>query len=287
MRARSRHRGARAFAAGLALAAIFAAPAARADDTDACLSASDSGQKERDNGHLLEARKQLLLCSRDVCPRIVRSDCGKWASDVQDRIPTVIFGARDAQGGDLVDVTVEMDGNPVARKLDGRPFPVDPGEHRLRFTHEGSPPIEQTAVVREREKGRAIVVQFGGADNKSEEQPPAPAPEKGHSILPYVVGGVGVIAIGSFAYFGISGSTDASNLRSTCAPHCSDSSVSDVKRKLLIADISLGVGVVSLGVAGALLLFGGHHEETEHPAPVSLDVVPVAGGQVATLRGSF
>jgi hypothetical protein len=273
-------------AVGIALAGVLAAPASRADDTDACLAASDNGQKERDNGHLLEARKQLLLCSRDVCPRVVRSDCGKWAGDVQDRLPTIIFGARDGHGADLVDVTVEMDGNQVATKLDGRAIPVDPGEHHLRFTHEGADPIEQTAVVREREKGRTIVVEFGGAP-KSEETAPAPPPAKGPSLLPWIIGGVGVVGMGSFVYFGISGSTDASNLRNTCAPHCSDASVSDVKQKLLIADISLGVGVVSLGVAGALLLFGGHHEEPEHPAPVSLDVVPVPGGQVATLRGSF
>ncbi len=178
-----------------------------------------------------------------------------------------------------------MDGNPVATKLDGRAIPVDPGEHHLRFTHEGDAPIEQTAVVREREKGRSVVVEFGA--DKGEDKTPAPAPERGRSILPYVFGGVGAIATGSFLYFGISGSSDAGNLRSTCAPRCSDSAVSDVRRKLLIADISLGVGVVSLGVAAALLLFGGHHDEPEPPAPVSLDIVPVAGGHVATLRGRF
>ncbi len=283
---------ARTLASAGTLAIVLAAAGASADETDACLAASDSGQKQRDDGHLLEARKQLLLCSRDVCPRLVRSDCEKWAGDVQERMPTVVFGAHDAGGGDLADVAVEVDGSTVATRLDGRPIPVDPGEHRLRFTHEGAAPVEQTVVLREREKGRAVVIEFvahaaEGVGAQETGAPPAAGTGGGPPIGAYVLGGVGALALGSFAYFGVSGSSDASSLRSTCAPKCSDSSVSDVRRKLLLADISLGVGVVSLGVAGYLLLTAGHHEEPPPAASVSIDFTPVSGGQVATISGRF
>jgi hypothetical protein len=271
-----------------ALAVIVAAADARADETDACLAASDSAQKERDSGHLIEAEKQFLQCSRDVCPRVVRNDCGKWASDVQDRTPTLVFAARDNKGTDLVEVGVEVDGTAVASKLDGRAVPMNPGEHHLRFTHEGSAPLEQTVVVREREKGRTIAVEFAPPEAPAGEVPaPPPAEKPASPIAAYVLGGVGVLSLGSFAYFGISGSSDASNLRNTCAPHCADSSVSDVRSKLLIADVSLGVGVASLAVAGYLLFFSGHHDEPAHAARLSLDVVPTARGQAAVVTGSF
>jgi hypothetical protein len=269
-----------------AIAALVTAGDVRADETDACLAASDSGQKERDSGHLIEAEKQFLFCSRDVCPRVVRNDCGKWASDVQGRTPTLVFAARDNKGTDLAEVGVEVDGAAAASKLDGRAVPMNPGEHHLRFTHEGSAPIEQTVLVREGEKGRTIAVEFA-APGAAEEAATPSAAKPGPPIAAYVLGGVGALSLGSFAYFGISGASDASSLRSSCAPNCSDSSVSDVRRKLLIADVSLGVGVVSLAVAGYLLLTAGHHEEAARAARLSLDVVPAPGGQVAVLRSSF
>jgi hypothetical protein len=280
----------RAAALGCALAVTLATAAAAADETDACLAASDKGQKERDDGHLLEARKQLLLCSREVCPRLVRNDCEKWASEVQERMPTIVFGARDARGTDLVDVGVEVDGSTVTTKLDGRPVPVDPGEHRLRLLHEGDAAVEQKVVVREREKGRAIMVDFGAQPQATPPEAPAPGSEEksGPPVTAWVLGGVGAVALGSFAYFGLTGASDASNLRNTCAPRCSDASVSSVRQKLLIADISLGAGVVSLGVAGVLLLTSRHHAEPPpHEARLSFDVAPVAGGQIAYVRGSF
>src|SRR5262249_11708976 len=138
------------------------------------------------------------------------------------------------------------------------------------------------------EKGRTIAVEFAAPESAGAEQAAPPPAEKSTSpISAYVLGGVGVLSLGSFAYFGISGSSDASNLRNTCAPNCADSAVSDVRRKLLIADVSLGVGVVSLAVAGYLLLTAGHHEEPAHAARLSLDVVPAARGQVAVLHGAF
>jgi hypothetical protein len=76
-------------------------------------------------------------------------------------------------------------------------------------------------------------------------------------------------------------------LRNSCAPKCSDSAVSQVRTKLLVADISLGVGVVSLAVAGYLLLSAPHHEEPAHAARLTLDVIPAARGQVAVLSGTF
>jgi hypothetical protein len=280
------------------LAGSLATGAARADDTDECLAASDAGQKERDAGRLVEAQKALLRCSRDVCPRIVRNDCVKWLSDVEERTPSVVFGARDGHGSDIVDVQVEVDGKVVASKLDGRALPLNPGEHRVRFLRDGSSPIEQTVMTREREKGRALQADFAAPEAPAGPEHPVEASSGGGApVAAYLAAGVGVLGLGSFAYFGLTGSNDASSLRNTCAPRCADSAVSDVRSKLLIADISLGVGVVSLGVAGYLLFLAPHGDgapaasaarPASHPAPrLSFDLVPARGGQMATLSGAF
>jgi hypothetical protein len=64
-----------------------------------------------------------------------------------------------------------------------------------------------------------------------------------------VFGGLGVVALGVFGYFGLRGMADADHLRSTCVPACQSSDVADVRTKLVVADVALGVGVVSLAVA--------------------------------------
>jgi hypothetical protein len=65
----------------------------------------------------------------------------------------------------------------------------------------------------------------------------------------WLLGGVGVAAMGVFGYFGVRGMLDADHLRSTCVPACSSSDVADVHTKLVVADVALGVGVVSLVAA--------------------------------------
>ena len=67
----------------------------------------------------------------------------------------------------------------------------------------------------------------------------------------YPLAGLGVVALGSFAVFGLQGRADAADLRAGCGAtaSCTDDQVGAVRSKYLIADISLGVGIVALGAA--------------------------------------
>ena len=58
-----------------------------------------------------------------------------------------------------------------------------------------------------------------------------------------------MIALGSFAYFGITGNQQKTTLRNTCGDHCTDEQVSPLKTKYILADVSLGIGIVALGLA--------------------------------------
>jgi hypothetical protein len=54
---------------------------------------------------------------------------------------------------------------------------------------------------------------------------------------------------GVVVYFGLSALDESSHLRTTCAPTCDPSDVSEIKTKNVISGISLGVGLVAIGVA--------------------------------------
>jgi hypothetical protein len=148
---------------------------------------------------------------------------------------------------------VTLDGEPFATQLDGRPIEVDPGTHVLRGFFPGARTVELTVVVRATEKDRVIRLDLPRPAPVI--PPPAPrAPEAPPSqawppVATYVFGGVGALALGSFAYFGLSGKFQESHLSSTCRPNCSDDDINGVRRSYLAADISLGVAVVAIGVA--------------------------------------
>ena len=105
---------------------------ARAQDTQACVEAYETAQTLRHETKLRAAREMLAVCSRDLCPPAIRLDCVAWLREVDAALPTVIVSARDGAGTDVPDVEVYVDDQLLTSSLDGRPFDVDPGAHRLR-----------------------------------------------------------------------------------------------------------------------------------------------------------
>lgn len=187
---------------------------ARADEKQACLTASEKGQTLRSESKMREARTLFQVCARPACPKIVRVDCAKWAAELNQIAPTVVFGARDASGKDLVDVTVSMDGEVLVETLDGKSVVVDPGKHDFKFETNDGQSVTESVVVKEGEKARAIDVSFGtvvsggggtkppsgGGKGPEEPQEPPPGAEAGsgggHTVLPWIVTGVGVAGVG-------------------------------------------------------------------------------------------
>jgi hypothetical protein len=208
----------------VAMAALSTAHA-RADDKQQCLAASDQGQQMRDDGKYRRAREAFAACARDACPALVRRDCVKWLADLDQSSPSIVVGAKDDKGGDLVDVTVLVDGAPLVTKLDGKPVLVDPGAHVLRFETRGYPRVEQHVMVHAGEKSRLLVVQFGTpAPPAPAARPAAPSPAappqpdtgatpQGTRTSAWVFGGLAVVAFGTEAYFGFTGLSDRSSLK--------------------------------------------------------------------------
>ncbi|MDB4936029.1 MAG: uncharacterized protein JWP87_3001 [Labilithrix sp.] len=246
------------------LAALLAAtptPDARADEgaKKTCVTQHIEGQRLRDDGKLRAARQQFLACSVESCPAPLRKDCLQWLDETDAAMPTVLVRARRPDGQDTADVTVLVDGESVTTRLTGLPVAVDPGEHVLRFVSSDGGTHEERVLLNVGEKNRRITIDLPA--NAAEPPPPAPPPGNHRSTFPtsaYVVGGVGVVALGSFAFFGVRALTRGNDLKGSCAPTCSGDDASSVRRDALVADISLAVGIVALGAAAWILLT--HHD---------------------------
>jgi hypothetical protein len=226
------------------------ARAQRADDP--CLTSPVEGQKLQREGKLLEARERFDACARNTCPTEIVQDCTRWARSVEDALPSVVIAARDSQGRDLLDVRVSIDGRDPA-ELSERAMSLDPGTHRFVFERAGSANIEQQVLLREGEKNRQIKVTFElrptVTQTAKHEQPvrerkttSAPVPAGA-----WIMGGVGVAALASFGTFAVVGINQRS--RDGCDTGCTQAESDSVNRKFLVADVSLGVGIVALGIA--------------------------------------
>jgi hypothetical protein len=224
-----------------ALLGFFTATApAQADAKKECATAYEKTQSLREIGQLRDARKQAIVCSAPTCSAYVTKDCLQWLTEIDANLPTVVFTARNAAGEDTLAVRVTVDGHPVAEKLDGKAVPLDPGEHVVRFEMTGAEAVEQKVMIRQGEKNRSLVASFKKAASITPlasppaSPPPASAPpltlaapepdtaplpaprSEGVPLWAWISGGVGVVALGVGAGFGVSALTAQRELDEKC-----------------------------------------------------------------------
>jgi hypothetical protein len=265
----------------LAWALVAARPAAGDEPQSraVCSDAYVRGQHLLRDRKLLDARELLILCARPPCSVAIQPECTGWLAEAERATPSVVLAVHDATGKDLVDVTAHIDGKLFAG-LTGAAVEIDPGPHVLRVEAPGRRPVEQTIVVREGEKSRLLSVEL------EEAAAPAGGTRAAPSRLPaYILGGVGVIAAGTFAYFGVSGLVLRGQLAS-CRGHCAESSVNQGNSDWAGADVSLGVSLVSLGLGAYFYARGRPHAAPTASLPTPM-VGFAPGGGVLGVEGKF
>lgn len=242
---------------------LLAIPGVASADVQACLAASEKGQKLRSQGKLREARENFVVCGSESCPNVVRRDCNQWNSELAVSLPTVVFGAKDRSGKDLFDVTVSMDGEVLVKKLDGKSVTVDPGKHTFTFVAPGLTPLSETNLIKEGERARVINVTLEGGDSPpSQGGARPPAGEEGeHSIPPWIVVGIGGAAVIAGAVIFVTTPDRPSNCNKdaqTCTrkPDESDADLAKDKDQAGQADSQPVLGLVVAGV-GAAFVAGG------------------------------
>jgi len=253
----------------VASSASVAAPSAPAS-ADACVRLSERGLAARDRGLLREARGHFISCAADTCPKTLRVDCSRWLEEVEATLPSIVAGAREEGGIDLFDVRVLVDGVVAVEPQQGKAIALDPGPHVVRFERPGSEPVEIKIMLRAGERNRPVLASFTKRDQVAVPPPTKPpsdepwraknekAEEKHHSppVLAWVFGGIGIAGIGAFTGLAISGSSEKDRLRGVCSPSCSDDDVGSLRGQYIAADISLGIGIVALGLATYFFLKG-------------------------------
>jgi len=295
---------------------------AQADLKTSCADSYVSNQKLRRQGKLSAARDQLLICAQAGCPGSIQSDCVRWLAELNSNLPTFVVAAQGSNGADLVDVRVFVDGRKVADQLDGRSLPIDPGVHKLRFEHDTLAPIEKQVVIQQGMKNRSISVQFQAvavatpAPGAPTAAPTSGAPPPGAPVAPApddpgpddsvdkpipvaVIVVLGVLSAGAFAAFaglGITGKNEADDLDVRCGQSardpedrgsCDPADVDNVRTKLIVADVSLGVGIASFVVGLSLLLYNELGDHDPATMGMSFGVAPTEHGAFGAASWHF
>jgi len=294
----------------LFVAFVLFSASARAEDSHKaeCAAAYEKSQEFRAQNKLRKAEELLKVCAEASCPTFVQTDCSQWLTEVQKDLPSIVIVAKDKEGADVTAVKVSIDGEVVATELDGKSISIEPGRHRLRFEIEGAPPVEQPIIAKQGEKDREVKVSFRQAEaeeasnpypahkDEGEQAPPAeeekPKSPNKLRLYSYIAGGVGAAGIIGFGVFAIMGKSQQSDLESRgCAPNCPKDETDAAKTKLLIANISLGVGIAGLGTGVVLFILS--QPKADKPANDEalrrprLDLGALPGGGYATVSSRF
>jgi len=283
--------------AGVALVAAIVPVSVHAAPPDAarkaeCVAAFEEGQEQEKAGKVVEARRKFVACTAEDCPGVVRDECAKLLANVEASTPTIVPALRDARGNDVAEAEVWLDGAQIAKSLDGKPIPVNPGPHALKFVVPNHAPIEQQLVVRVGERNRMITAEIGAETSGETDTPPVNDPGGGVSgkrVAAYALGGVGLVSLGVFAYLGLTGKSELAALQDGCGKthSCATEDVDAVKGELIGADVALGVGIASVGVATVLFLTSGAKKKGAESARVQPLVAPLPGGGAAMVVGTF
>jgi hypothetical protein len=152
-------------------------PASSSPDKLACIAADTDGQASRLKGEFRSARARFAMCASPACPKIVRDDCFDRIVELAKAQPEVVFEATNGNGQFLHMVSVFVDDQLVAERLDGRAIKVDPGEHRFTFRALGRLDAELRLSVPEGARTRRAVVLRTLGEARAVVEPPSQPPE--------------------------------------------------------------------------------------------------------------
>ena len=232
---------------------VLATSAARAakPDTKACIAAFDQGQRSRSDNELRRAQTELLSCTQESCPAVLRADCAGVLRAVQADLPTIVLAAVDGEGHDISDVAVRAGAETIAQKIDGRAIELDPGTYDFRFERADgkAEPAVVHVVLRAGEKNRVVRATFAEKTiAPSVVAPPAAEREpSGRPVVGYVVpASLAAVSLAAFTVAGVSRlgfDSQVDDMRDRCAPDCTQTERADLSSTLVTANVALGIGI--------------------------------------------
>jgi hypothetical protein len=256
-----------------------------ADESEACLTAAERAQPLMRQKRLREARAELEMCARDVCPRIARTDCRSWLADVVSEQPSIVIAAHEVRGTEVHDVhgvRAIIDGAIAADNVDAMRVVVDPGPHRLHLERAGAEALEQEIDVREGDKDRIVHVYW--------RAPAAAAPPRPGIPTGLLVAGVGgLAAVGAGTYLEITGLVRRAELGSSCQLNrtCAQSQVDAARNLTRAGDITIGAGLLVLACAAYLYFARPAGSPPVRTDQLTWTLGPAAGGVTAWVKSGW
>ena len=200
---------------------------------------------------------------------------------------------RGVEPGDVV----EVDGAAVDPK---RPVDVDPGPHQVVAVRGGTRMPARAVTVPDGQRVVVTVVDRSAPDpavtvtsDTTPAPPTAPPPPPSTStststssedrpVTGFVIGGLGLAAVGVGAVLGITALSKHGDLAGGCGTTktCAQDDVDSARTRMAVADVTVGVGLVATAIGAYLVL-------TRPSSPVSVLAGPASGGAYAGLRTSF
>jgi hypothetical protein len=284
--------------AGVCTVACFGyartAGATPSDTKAQCLGAYEEGQRQRKAGTLVQARETFTFCASDACPRALHGDCSRWLSEAVEATPKVVFRVSNSSGEELDGVRVRLDGGESRPAVEG-PVELDPGVHVALLERADHRSSERRFTVSERETLTLEVMLAPAVGTRpalaATSQPgsglgsTARAERQRLSLTPIWIGaGLGAAGAASFTYFGLKARAADRSLDS-CTPSCDKAKVESIERDYLLANVSLGAGVLGVLGAGAWALFGPRTADTG--VTVATQGLKVRIGTTTWVSGTF
>jgi len=140
-----------------------------------CIESFEDAQVRQRKGELTAAMSAYRACSASACPAEIRTDCSRALDVVEKSVPTVTLVIRDQNGKDH-DGLIKVDGKLIEIQR-GRATPLDPGDHVLRFSVDGSE-YRQIVTAHEGEKSRLVVLSMAPSNVAPPEPKPKPKPKQ-------------------------------------------------------------------------------------------------------------
>lgn len=273
----------------LACCAVLVATRARAADptTADCLTANEKSIQLRSQHQFRDARSALLVCAAETCPADIRNECTRRVAELNQAMPTVVFEAKDGAGNDLSGVSVTMDGEVLAPRLEGTALSIDPGTHSFKFETPGQNPIEKQFVIVEGSKDRRERIVFGApegsvgattspTENRPHDDADGASSSRGdiQRIIGWSAAGVGAVGLALGGIFEIQRSNKLSSRDDICPSGMgcdpaeverNDALTSDARTASTVALVSFVAGGVLIG-GGLVTVFTAPHGERPQSA---------------------
>ncbi len=282
-------------------------------------------QEHNSLGHVLDALDHAGRCVRDVeaDPALPNRDriltaCRALATSLQTRVGTVTVHVPDDAPPE---VHVRVQGGEISRPLWGVPCPVTPGSVLVEATGPGdttfrrqvtvdgggnvevtvslasatrSVPVPSTPVVTATASPVPVRVNPVVAPIAPIASTPAPeraASSSGPGLGPWVVGGVGVVAMGLGAvFFGLSAGAVSSRNAACGTQYCEPAAVDFQNTAVtdnLVGWITMSVGAAAVAGGVVWLVTGRSQRPEARPSAFNLRVTPTAGGAFVGIGGAL